>query len=123
MSAGRFERSFYSTDDANIMPVRVQPETIAATVGGVSNDAPDGPATGNFGSASVSQGRRTNGVNTRLVRLAFTGDTAPTGYLEGGTITLPALQPAFFAACSVGATGTYLGSAVVSVGRSGETIR
>lgn len=120
MSAGAFEITRYETDPGTIHPIRVQPETLAATLGGTANAAPTGAATG-LGSASVSRGRRANGINARLVRLRFTA-TPPTGYLANSTIAIPALTPEFFDAATRGATGTYLGVAVVAAGRSPETI-
>lgn len=121
--AGRFTLEFYETNDGDIMPIRVQPETLLATIGAVSNDAVAGPATGNFGSVSVGQGRRTNGVNARLVRLRFDTGAAPADYLDGGTVTIPALQSNFYSEAAVGATATYLGSACTVVGRSPETVK
>lgn len=120
MSAGAFEITGYETDSGAIHPIRIQPETEQATIGGVANAAPAEDPTG-LGSASVSRGRRSNGINARLVRLSFTG-TPPTGYLVNGTVTIPALQPEFYDAAVRGATGTYLGVAVRVSGRSPETI-
>lgn len=120
MSAGAFEITAYETDPGAIHPIRVQPETIAASIGATTNSAPTGAATG-LGSASVSRGRRANGINARLVRLTFTG-TPPTGYLANSTITIPALTPEFYDAAVRGATATYLGAGAVVSGRSPETI-
>ncbi len=123
MSAGPFERTFYETSTENggfILSCRVQPETLAATIGGSANAAPDGPATAP-GSATISQGRRSAGVNMRYVSLEFTG-AAPTGY-SGDPVRIPVLDPATFASWTLGATGTYLGSDVQVIGRTGETIK
>lgn len=120
MSAGAFEITAYETDSGAIHPIRIQPETAAAAIGGATNAAPAGAATG-LGSASVSRGRRANGINARLVRLRFTG-TPPTGYQANGTVTIPALQPEFYDAAVRGATATYLGVAAEVSGRSPETI-
>lgn len=120
MSAGAFQIEAYETDPGTIHAIRVQPETLAATIGGTANAAATGAIVG-LGSASVSRGRRANGINARLVRLRFTG-TPPTGYLENGTVTIPALTPEFYDAAIRGATGSYLGVAVEVSGRSPETI-
>lgn len=120
MSAGAFQIEAYETDPGTIHAIRVQPETLAATVGGVANTAADGAIVG-LGSASVSRGRRANGINARLVRLRFTG-TPPTGYLANGTVTIPALTPEFYDAATRGTEGTYLSVAVEVAGRSPETI-
>lgn len=120
MSAGAFEISKYETDSGAIHPIRIQPETAAAAIGGATNAAPAGAVDG-LGSASVSRGRRANGINARLVRLRFTG-APPTGYLANGTVTIPALAPEFYDAAVRGAEATYLGVAAEVTGRSPETI-
>lgn len=120
MSAGVFEISRYETDPGIIHPIRIQPETADASVGGATNDPPAGAATG-LGSASVSRGRRSNGINARLVRVQFDG-TVPTGYAANSPISIPALNPEFYDAAVRGAAGTYLGVTVVVVGRTPETI-
>ena len=123
MSTGAFDLSFYTTDDGNIMPITVQPETLAATFGGVANAGVAGPATGNFGSVSVGQGRRTNGVNARMVRIRWDDAGEPDGYQPGGTVQIPALTPAAYAAATRGAAVAYNGGTGLVVGRSAETIR
>ena len=123
MSAGTFETAFYETSSENgsfKLRCRVQPETLAATIGGTANDGVTGPATAP-GSATISQGRRSAGVNMRYVTLKFTG-TPPTGY-SGDPVRIPVLDPAVFAEWTLGRTGTYLGAAVEVVGRVGETVK
>lgn len=123
MSAGVFEKSIYETDAGNFAAVKVQPETLAATVDSVVNAAGAGPVD-QEASAQVGKGKRTIGINTRTVTLRFTS-TLPTGY-SGDPVTIPALTPAFYAACNPNsdtATGTYLGQPVRAVGRSPETVR
>jgi len=122
MSAGNFTTAFYELSAENggyIMSCRVQPETLAATIGGTANAGVTGPATAP-GSATISQGRRTAGVNMRYVVLQWTADK-PEGY-EGRTVKIPVLDPAVYADWTKGATGTYLGEAVKVVGRQGETV-
>ena len=126
MSAGQFNTdAIYEDDFGNFYPITVQPETLSLTLAGVANAEGAGPLPANLPSVSVSKGRRTNGVNARLVRFRFTG-TLPSGYLMNGVISLPVLTPAAFAAYSKGTTGTYTldGTAydVVRVGRTAETI-
>lgn len=122
MSAGEFDRAKYELSSDNgggIASVRVQPETIAATIAGVANDEPAGdvnlPVT-----AKVSKGKREFGIGCRTVTLEFTG-TPPDGY-SGDPVTIPGLTPAFFAAAVKGATGTYLSQDVEVVGRSPESV-
>ena len=123
MSSGPFENTFYELSDENggyIMRARVQPETLAATIDGTANAGATGPADAP-GSATISQGRRSAGVNMRYVTLRWTAG-APTDY-EGLTARIPVLTPATFAAWTLGATGTYLSTAVEVVGRTGETVK
>lgn len=120
MSAGAFQVSKYETDAGAIHPIRVQPETLAAAIGATTNAAPTEAVDGE-GSASVSGGRRSNGINARLVRLKF-GATPPTGYLPNGVTTIPALTPEFYDAATRGAEATYLGSPATVSGRSPETV-
>lgn len=124
MSAGSFVLSRYAAvygDGSNIHPIQIQPETLALTIETVANDPPAGGATSPI-SARVSGGRRTAGLNAELVRIKFTG-TRPPGYKEDGTITLPLLEEDIRVAAVRGAEGSYLGSSIVVVGRSAETVR
>ncbi len=125
MSAGAFESAFYETSAENggfVLRCRVQPETLAATIGGVANASAAGPATAP-GSATISQGRRTAGVNMRYVRLGFTDDgDIPEDY-TGQPLIIPVLDPATFTAWTLGAEGTYLDSPVEVLSRVGETVK
>jgi len=123
MSAGVFSNAFYETSSENggfVLTCRVQPETLAASIGGTANASATGPADAP-GSATISQGRRSAGVNMRYVSLGFT-DLPPTGY-KGTPVRIPVLDPATFTLWTKGAIGTYLGSAVEVLGRTGETIK
>ncbi len=120
MSSGTFTRTRYELDNGDITNIRVQPETLALVIDGNTNagvtDAVTRP-----GSAKVSGGRRSVGVNARLVRIRF---TAPKdGYAEGEVITLPWLQKATFDNLDLFSTGTYLGVSVELVGKTAESVR
>ena len=122
MSAGAFQDSFYESNElGSVHPIRVQPETIALTLGGQANVAPSG--TGAIGpSAQVSRGKRSIGINARTVTIQFTA--TKTGYLAGSKITLPWLDPATFSDVTPKVTtGTYLEVACKVVGKSPETVR
>lgn len=127
MSAGDFLDAFYQTDNGDIVPIRIQPETASLTLNAVANAAATGPASPGFPSAKVSGGRREFGINARLVRVRFTG-TLPPGYSGGKSIiTLPVLAQSVWAGYSKGQTGTYTlnGTAydVAFVGKTGETVK
>lgn len=122
MSAGAFSDSYYlSTQLGTVHPIRVQPETIALTLGGQANTAPSG--TGAIGpSAQVGGGRRSIGINARTVSIRLTASLA--GYKDGSIIRLPWLANSTFAALTPKVTtGTYLGTACLLVGKSPETVR
>lgn len=122
MSSGAFVDSFYLSNELTTThPIRVQPETIALTLGGQANTAPSG--TGAIGpSAQVSRGKRSIGINARTVTIELTASLA--GYLPGSKITLPWLDPDTFADITPKVTtGTYLSTACKVVGKSPETVR
>jgi hypothetical protein len=114
MSQGAFQNAKYqdSKDPGNIRSIKIQPETLTLTVDGVANTQPSG-ALNSYPRATVSAGRRSNGVNARLVSFKFTG-TVPAGYKAGASLTLPWLTATTFGDVSEGMAGTYapLGTAV-----------
>jgi len=123
VSSGAFTNTFYELSDENggaIMRARVQPETLAANIGGAANAGATGPADAP-GSAVISRGRQSRGVNMRYVTLRWTGD--PPDDYDGLTVRIPVMTPTTFAAWTLGATGTYLATAVEVVGRNSETVR
>jgi hypothetical protein len=122
MSAGVFESSRYELSAENgggIAPCKVQPETLAATIDGVANDAPTGAVT-IPNSANMVGPRNANGIQSRYVTLEWTG-APPTGY-SGDNVRIPVLQPSTYAAWTKDATGTYLGAGVKVVGRIPERV-
>lgn len=120
MSAGPFVSSKYECDNDDIRPIRVQPETVAATIGG-ANTAPAG-AVDAIGSARVGGGNRQFGVKARSVTIRFTA-AAPDGYKADQLYRVPILTKARYDAISIGTTGTYLGVACVVVGKNPERVR
>lgn len=121
MSGGVFETGRYTDDNAAIRGIRVQPETKALTIGGTTNAYAAG-AVDTSPRAKVSGSRRAYGVHARKVTVRFTA-TAPTGYKDGGTTTIPWFNPTTFAALTELATGTYQGAPVELVGKSAEKIK
>lgn len=121
MSSGAFSASKYETEQGNIVPIKVQPETEALVIGGVTNNPPAGSLTTGFPSAKVSGSNRTIGINARTVTIRLTASLS--GYKDDSPLTIPCLTPTFFAACQFGATGTYLGTACRVVGTRAEKIK
>lgn len=120
MSAGQFVRSRYQSDDGEIYPIRVQPETVSANIG-AANTAPAGVTTqSQF--AKARKGNREYGIGARSVTVAFTAQP-PAGYAANQTYRVPVLTIAAFDAAVVGGTGTYLGTAIEIVSKSPERVR
>lgn len=119
MSAGTFAIGRYQGDATTyVQAVRIQPETISAAVGTVTNaSATAAPTVPGF--LRISAGRKTKQLRPRKVTATLAG-TAPAGYKAGTTCRIIALTPAFFAACTIGATLTYLGTTWTISGRSAE---
>lgn len=106
MSAGALVSGLYESNDGFKYPIRLQPETLTLTLEGVANAFATGTRTPGAPSAQVSKGRRSKGMNTRLVRIRFTA-TLPPGYQMNGIIALPVLTPTAFFAYELGTEGTY----------------
>jgi len=115
MSAGVFERSFYETDQGDILRCRIQPETITGW-----NAEAVGPATAP-GSARMSSSRRKAGVNARTISATWSG-AAPTGYKAGGILRIPILTPTAYNAINLGDTLAYLGANIEVLGKIPEKI-
>lgn len=121
MSAGAFVRTRYQGDVlTDVYPVRVQPETEALVIDGVSNAALAG-VPNRATSAKVSGSRRGFGVSCRTVTIKFTG-ALPTGYKPDQPIRLPILTPTVYSAIAKGQVGTYLGQPIEVVGKKPEYI-
>ena len=118
--AGAFTLSKYETDNDDVVPIKVQPETITANVGS-ANSAPSGSIAAGFPSAQVSKGKRAIGINARTVSVKFTA-TPPTGYATNATYRIPILTKSVWNAATKGTTGTYLSVAIQVVGKSPESI-
>lgn len=123
MSAGAFESAFYELSAENgggIVRCRLQPETLDALIGATPNSGVAGPAT-IPGSATISQGRRTAGINMRYITVAWDGNP-PTDY-SGLTARIVVPDPDVFAAATLGSAVTYLATAATVVGRTSETVK
>lgn len=119
MSQGAFGVALYYTNKGNVCNVKIQPETLGATVGGQVNSNIAGTVN-QQASANVS-GRRGNGVFCRKVNLVFTG-APPAGYSANGRLSVPWLTEAGWDIIEKGDTGTYLGAAVRCTGKTAESI-
>jgi len=125
MSAGAYTRTKYAASygsSTNVHPIRVQPETLAATIDGTANDPPSADISNPI-SASISRNRNSLGLRARIVILEAPATGQPTGYKPGGLTKIPALTQAFFNAAVKGATCTYLGASFEVVSKSDEIVR
>ena len=113
MSSGAFTLAQYSTDADNIVPLRVQPETLAATLGSVNASA-TGSLSAGFPSAQVSKSKRGLGIHARTV--------SPEGYAVGAILRIPVTTKARFDALSKSSAVTYLTKTGKVVGKSPERI-
>jgi hypothetical protein len=109
MSSGPFEIGRYQCEaTGDIHPVRVQPETKALIVNGVTNAYPAGNPNSPV-SAQISQSKRALGINTRTVTIKFP-TAAPDNYKVGEPIRLPWFTPFPTPAFIKGQAVTYLGA-------------
>lgn len=123
MSTGAFQNSFYNSNKTgDVHPIRIQPETLTLSVGGVANAAAAGPA-GSPISAQVSQSKRSKGLNARTVTFKFT-PASPAGYLVNSPITLPWLAGVGdFDNFKAGDPISYQGGSGEIVGTTAETAK
>jgi hypothetical protein len=123
MSAGIFDISKYSSNIlGTVHRIRIQPETLAATLGGTANAAPSGTAV--LPSAQVSKSKRSIGINARTITIKFAAGDEPDGYKPDSPITIPWLQnnSAFLTAVPGITATTYLGVSAILVGTSAEKV-
>lgn len=124
MSAGAFVissyRASYNTDQ--IHPIRIQPETLAATANSVANNAPSDPQNSPI-SAVISRGKRARGLMPRTVTIRLNEGQILDGYLPRSITTIPVLLPATFGVWTFGSEVDYLGAVWTVTGRSQEEAR
>lgn len=119
MSSGSFVNSFYLSDSSLVHPIKVQPETLAATIDTAPNAGSAGPATSDI-SVSVSSSRRAIGLHPRTLSVRL--DSAPAGY-TGVNFTIPVPTPALWTAAGKGSAVNYLGIVGVVTAKAPEVAR
>lgn len=122
MSAGVFTNTKYAADYGDgdqIHPIRVQPETLSATVDGTDNEAPAGAITNPISAISSLSNRRL-GLKPRKITIQFPATGQPTGYKPSAYTSIPALNREFFDAAQKGDDITYLGVTCKVVAKSQE---
>jgi len=111
MSNGAFTNSKYETNDGNVVPIKLQPETLTLTVAGTANAAPAGAVDAGWPSADVSRSRRAIGIHCRSISVKVT--TPASGYEDNGLIRVPIMTASVW-------DGAVKGAAVVGAFGTGE---
>lgn len=117
MSQGQFLRTFYLSDQGEVHPIRVQPETVSATLGGEENTPPAGPATNNI-RYIVNSGNRKKVPRARGVYFAWVNQR-PTGYVGAGG-RIPVFSQTVWEGLAEATPGTYLGVPIQVTGKYTE---
>lgn len=127
MSAGKFIKSTYEADNGVTHPIRIQPESVAASLGGSPNTIPaKGTGLNNSKiSAKVSKGKRERGLGPRMVTISFPDTEAgvPDGYKPGTVLAIPVLKKDTWDALSEGDAVTYLGKSGTIASTIPESVR
>jgi hypothetical protein len=123
MSAGvftltRYESSYSATQ---IHPIRCQPETLTASIGGTANTPPAGASTNPI-SAKISLTNREIGLRPRYVVLKSPATDPPDGYAPLSNTRIPALTEVWFALAVKGAEVSYLGATFTVVNPEPEQV-
>lgn len=121
MSAGGFVLSRYEMNNGTVVPIQVQPETVALTNGTVANAATANPVTLSV-RAKARKGNREYGIGARNISITFNG-ALPDGYKAGEILTVPILTEAAWNAYQPGGTVTYLGETATIISQKSEQLR
>lgn len=121
MSAGDFGRFKYECDNGDVCPVRLQPETLAATFDGAANAEPAGPI--NMATfAKVNKTSREYGIRPRYVTGEWDG-APPADYSATGTVKIAVMTRGVWDAILPFSAMAYLGGTVTVTGKTPENIR
>lgn len=115
-------RGFYLGDDSNYYPCKYNSKII--TTVNVAPAAPAGTSNIQVRKAFLStSGRRKYGIHARYASFIFTA-TVPSGYKAGDILRIPILtQAAYISIVPDTTTDTYIGAAILYVGKEPEKIR
>lgn len=122
MSEGRFVDANYKDNKGAVHRIRIQPETAALVIGGVTNTIPAVGAGLVQPRAKVSGGKGQYGLTARRVGIKF-GLTPPTGFAQFGVEYLPWLDGDTFPDVAVSTDVTYRGASATFIGTSAERSR
>lgn len=119
MSSGKFTSSKYESDSGNIYSIRVQPETLLASINSVVNAAPAAVVDQEV-SAKVSKGNRGIGMKPRTVSIRW--DAAPTDYDPNTIIRVPILKKSVYDGITKDQTVSYADGTGKVVSKSPERV-
>lgn len=117
MSQGRFSRTRYLSNNGTVHPIRVQPETLAATIGGEPNTPPGGAITSPI-RYLVNVGSRQKTPRARGVYFEWV-NSRPDGY-EGSGGRIPIMSPTVWDDVTENTVGLYLGQPINVTGKYPE---
>ena len=117
---GVYTISKYETDNGDVVPIKLQPETLTATLGGTANAAPAGAISPGFPSADVSRSKRAIGIHARTVSVKIT--TPATGYADNTLVRIPVPNPTVYDGVSKGDAVTCEAGTGTVAGKSPEFI-
>lgn len=120
MSNGPFTISKYETDNGDIVPIKVQPETLTATFDSTANAAPAGAVSEGFPSADVSRSKRAIGIHARTISVRIT--TPASGYADNSLVRIPVMQPSVYNGAAKGDAVTCAAGSGTVAGKSPEFI-
>lgn len=121
MSAGKFKRGIYVSNDGVAYRCRYQPETEGLMLGGEPNEAQNATSTSEL-TVKLRRSKRP-GFYSRLVRIEFApGAPIPRGY-SGGQLLVPVLGKTAFDEAVVGGPAEYLGVPCVVVSKMDEVFK
>lgn len=121
MSAGPLSDAKYEDSLLNVFSAKVQPETLAFSIGANANSSPTAAAT--EGRVKISAGNGEIGTIPRKVGFLWDSGQTPDGYSVGEILYIPILTESVYAAAELGAAATYLGGTGTIVSRLGEIKR
>ena len=105
---GAFDLSKYESSVGSfIYRAKVQPETLAATFGGIANAEPAGAVTANLPSATMSGSKRAIGVHPRTATLKVTATGVIAANALNSSLRIPIMSKG--TAWIEGMTGVYQG--------------
>lgn len=117
---GVFTLSKYETDNGDVVPIKLQPETLTATLGGAANAAPTGAYSLGFPSADVSRSKKAIGIHARTVSVKIT--TPAADYAGNGLVRIAVPNPTVYNGVSKGDAVTCEAGSGTVAGKSPEFI-